>query len=527
MAVVTLFGFLIHRDRENLLHQTVGRSQEQALLLADHAARLFEGAELALSTVIDETKDLPWDQIDNAFPLHMRMRRLAERLPYVEAFWLNDGDGRLRLTSLTFPAPPQDISDRDHFLVHRQGAQAQVFVSHLVTGQRERPTFRLSRRLENKDGGFRGVASLTVEVAFFRNFYGTLSLPLGSSVMLLRQDDLSPLVQQPATPGTDVAQLHDFGRLRAAIDKEPVSGDFRGLSPLDGIERVYSYRAVPGFPLFVKVSVPVETVRSQWLELARIRLATASAVVALLGLLSWLALRQAHRQRAFQEELERQVSQRTGELARANAVLEDLLQEVHHRVRNNLQIVGSLLGLQAARERLPQVREALSQAMGRVHTMSLVHQQLYASPEAMDLPIGDYLRLLVDHMEDIYGPARVAVSVEGANPRLPVDIAIPVALIVHEVMSNILRHAFPLGREGHIGIVLITEDSRLRLLVVDDGIGLPPDFDWSAEAGLGLSIVHSMTELIGAVTTVASEGEGTRFSLCLPLPAASCRPPSQ
>lgn len=514
LAVSLLFLLVIAHDQENLVAQTEGGAEEQALVLADHAARLFDAAELALTALTDESRLMSWSSIRNSRPLWLRIRRLAERLPYVEAFWLYGPGGQMHLTSLTFPAPPLNAANQDFFVIHsRENVGTDVHVSEAIRNPDGRSTFRVSRRLENGAGHFRGIASLTVEIDFFRSFYDSLSLPPGSGIAVLRSDDLALLIQHGASP-----QSADLALLRQHTAEHGEAGRFRSRSPEDGIERVYAYRLVPGFPLLIKISIPMNALHHQWLTEVAWRAPMALGTIGALATITWLGFRQARRQREFQTLLEQRVTERTAALGRANQQLEALVHEVHHRVNNNLQIVVSLMALQAAHIRDPGGGAALRQSIGRIHTLSLVHQTLYGTGAMIELPLRDYLERLAHDIGDLYGRTDVTVEMAGANPVLPLDTLVPVALIVHEGLCNALRHAFPHTQPGRVRIAIDTPERAIALTISDDGIGVPPEFDWTAASGVGFAIIRSLAAQTGGEAIFGVGETGTRLQLRLPAP---------
>ncbi|MEW5729003.1 MAG: hypothetical protein AB1918_14335, partial [Pseudomonadota bacterium] len=306
LVILVLMALLIVRDREEAEQQAADRAQMQALLLAEHAARLFDSAELALSTVIDETRGADLRSLPDAGRMHRRLAWLARRLPYVEAFWLHGPTGALRVSSLAHPPPRLDASGQDFFIIHSRDPDAGVHVGGLTGSGDGRSTFRLSRRLEHHRGGFRGVVSLTVEVPFFRNFYGRLPLPANSCVSLLRAPDMSVLVAQPPSEEDDRRSLAD--RLRDRMAENPDWGLFQQASTADGLRRVVAYRKVSGFPLYVTVAIPLATMDAEWRQRVVLRLAEAGGAILILGLLTTLALREAGRQRLFQQTLEQRVA---------------------------------------------------------------------------------------------------------------------------------------------------------------------------------------------------------------------------
>lgn len=191
-----------------------------------------------------------------------------------------------------------------------------------------------------------------------------------------------------------------------------------------------------------------------------------------------------------------------------------LLQEVYHRVKNNLQVVRSLLSLQRRRLTDSTARHALHTAGERIEAMARLHELLYRTTGLERLDFADYLVNLVQDLKTSYcrdvGP-EIDVIASGLPLRL--DRAVPLGLLVHELVANALQHAWPTGRPGHLSIRLSADGDQTTLIVADDGSGLPSADDRRSGA-LGLVLVEQLTDQLGGEIE-AHAGGGTRWTLRL------------
>ncbi len=198
---------------------------------------------------------------------------------------------------------------------------------------------------------------------------------------------------------------------------------------------------------------------------------------------------------------------------------EILLKEIHHRVKNNLQVISSLLNLQARHTLDTGARALLAESQSRVQSIALVHEKLYQAKDLSYVDFDAYVRTLVTsllHTQDSVG-RRIECAIELGEVRLPIDTAIPCGLIVNELVTNAFKHAFPDGRPGTIRISLKrTNGARAALTVSDDGVGLPALLDPSRTGSLGLELVFTFAEQLEAAVQVRSE-RGTIFRVEFPL----------
>ncbi len=201
---------------------------------------------------------------------------------------------------------------------------------------------------------------------------------------------------------------------------------------------------------------------------------------------------------------------------------EVLLREVHHRVKNDLQLISSLLSMQARRLADPDSVIALGECQNRVQTIALIHEYMYQSENLARMPLSRNIRGLAANLLRGVGPSdrtiRLEVDVE-EELELPVDRAIPCGLILNELMTNALKHAFPAGRPGTLSIALRREGSdRVALAVSDDGVGLPEAHDGDANGSLGWRLVMAFAAQLGAEVRVSS-GSGTKVEVVFPAEA--------
>jgi len=193
-----------------------------------------------------------------------------------------------------------------------------------------------------------------------------------------------------------------------------------------------------------------------------------------------------------------------------------LLKEVHHRVKNNLQLVTSLLNLQATRLRHPEVQALLHDTQSRVRSMALLHESLYSSENLARIGFASYIETLCGHLIRSTGAdaSRVKLVYQVTEVELGLEHAVPCGLIINELVSNALKHAFPAGRSGQVTLEIGQDaDHQIALAVADDGIGLPADTPSTQPKTLGLELVTVLTRQLRGQLTVDRTPPGTRFRL--------------
>ena len=195
-----------------------------------------------------------------------------------------------------------------------------------------------------------------------------------------------------------------------------------------------------------------------------------------------------------------------------------LLKEIHHRVKNNLQTISSLLNLQSANIKDPDALRLFMETRYRVRSMSLIHEKLYQSHDLSRIDFADYLRTLTSGLAGSFaGPSSaVRISVDVEEIMLGVDSAVPCGLIVNELVTNCFKYAFTGGRAGEIKIRMArTAEARLQLSVADDGVGFPKGLDFRETESLGMQLITTLTEQLDGSIQLTN-GTGTKFEITFP-----------
>jgi PAS domain S-box-containing protein len=193
-----------------------------------------------------------------------------------------------------------------------------------------------------------------------------------------------------------------------------------------------------------------------------------------------------------------------------------LLREIHHRVKNNLQIIISLVNLQLRQTDDPVLKQIMSETHNRVRAMSLVHEKLYRSESLSRIDFVDYTRFLATQLFSFFGMDSKRVRLDLAMGKIMVDIntAVPLGLIMNELISNALKHAFPNGRKGIISISGGENGDLITLVVRDNGIGIPEELDWKNTTTLGMRLVTSLIDQVGGAITL-DRNQGTAFTITI------------
>jgi two-component sensor histidine kinase len=212
------------------------------------------------------------------------------------------------------------------------------------------------------------------------------------------------------------------------------------------------------------------------------------------------------------------IRNKTEEVENENKLIESvkekeiLLKEVHHRVKNNLQIINSILNLQSSYLTDPKILEIITESQNRIRSMSYIHESLYQTKNFSSINFKDYIDNLITNLVYSYRVgSNVIINKDIQDIDLPLDYAIPCGLILNELVTNALKYAYPNNKKGMVNIsILKNNENLIEMYIADNGIGLPKDFSIESTETLGLSLVHTLVDQIDGKLSVKNE-VGTKF----------------
>jgi two-component sensor histidine kinase len=400
-------------------------------------------------------------------------------------------DGELILRDVP-NAPAINIADQDWFQVLAKGDVLVIspFIPRSASGGR---TFAIGRRLE-RDGRFAGAAMIFPGADILAEAWSAVALGPQSTLTLVRDDgwlvNRHPVLEQPV----NVASHELFTK---HLPLSPTGVYSLTASPLDGKPRRVAYQRVQGAPLIAVASVASTVMANAYWRRTREEVWIITPFgIALVAICIWMGLL-----------LRRQERDRFA-LAAALGANRILLQEIHHRVKNNFQAVIGLIRLQ------PGPADGKEQLAQRIAAMSAVHQHMYESDQFAAVAADEYLGKLLAALRTDQSGVQLVHDI--APLRLTVDQAFPLGLIINELVVNAYKYAFPANRTGLITVRLSPIDGELaELTVSDNGVG----YDVTRNPGMGTRLIRSLAAQLGGEGQFVFSS-GTRFSLRFPVVAA-------
>lgn len=256
-------------------------------------------------------------------------------------------------------------------------------------------------------------------------------------------------------------------------------------------------------------ALAIQALRIQKANRSKIFLITGIISLAILSSLLYKLFQNRKRSAAILSEKNKKIETALNEK-------ETLLREIHHRVKNNLQVVSSLLSLQSRGLKDIQAKEAMTESKNRVQSMALIHQNLYQDEDLVGVNTKEYIEKLTTNLVKNYSLQKVAVETDIDNINLDVDIMIPLGLILNELITNSLKYAFDESDEGQIQIQLKQKHAGLQLQVSDNGKGFPEGFNQDQLESLGFKLIDAFTKKLKATLKIGTPNKGTLIEILIP-----------
>lgn len=463
------------------------RSRAAAQVVATNAGWLEEVAQQTLRRV-----DAALGPEMSGDPV--ALQAAIEGLPADVDIYIIDSNARVKFA--TVPATAElDVSDRDYFIAVRDGGlfyTSGMMISR-ATGE---AIFVFSKRV-TRDGQFAGAIMVSFTASVLRTFWASLDLDAQSTVSLVRRD--GALMARFPAPEEPV-DLSDHPLITEHLPAGEAGTYFSEASPVDGVARMVSYQAVPGTEILAVASI-ASTGSWQSLQGAIIALLiiVTPIVIALLGIGAWILV------------LLRRDARRRAELEAAQETNVLLFREIHHRVKNNLQSVQSLVRMQD----IP--TSAKIDLQSRLSAMAAMHEHIYRHDRYEDIDAHELVPAVAGEVVRAYG-AEVDLRYDVDHAAVDRDHTTPLSLLLSELITNTLKYAFVDGRHGAISVTLRDlGNGRCSLVVADNGtgIGVVPD----APTSMGLRLIRGIVSQMGGTYRYVDQ-DGTRFEAELALASA-------
>lgn len=499
LATVIALGtlaLLAWRDYGDTIKATEALSQQVARLLEEHTQRYVSAPEQALRRLDERFAEIALTNLGSD-----RVRRTAERiaaeLPQVSSLFIADSTGRVVMLTGYPQNAPINVADREYFRAHMVDGRMDTVVGPLILSREPKPRYAFTVSIPLiRAGKMVGIIAATLDVNFFLAFYG--SLDLGADAVSAVFNDQGWLVVHQRVDAESLTR--NFSHTPLFSDNLPKESVGTSVRPgiVDGLTRAFSYRRVNGLPLVVVAGLPLQHVIAGWRARQGRNAAMLLALLALVQGALWLTWHGVRRERTLAMGLQRALDDNV-----------TLFNEIHHRVKNNMQIVSSMLMIEQIRAGQGPLAERLQLVADRVSSMALVHTMLYERHEASQVDISAYLKELCLNLAEGHGVAErnIRIDVTADDSRLAMEHAVPLGLVVNEAVSNALKHAFPQGRPGTIQ-VHFSDGNGFALSVVDDGVGLSSQPKGN---GIGTTIMRSLAGQLDAASSLTgrSDGPGT------------------
>lgn len=521
VVLATRVTFLWVERRETIANAETA-TQHMAIVLQEYAERRFEAGDVILRDVLDRIQDAGGiSPASDTAVLHRLLAAQAERTRAIDYILVIDAGGTPIAISSEHPVDPIDLSDRKWMRAHQAGAQwhiGEAIFSRLT----DNPVFTYSRRVDGPSGAMEAVVQVSIRPTFLDETPAASTFGRDLSLGIWRAD--GSLVAQSGLAFDDSDSPVYDAEAFAGVHAAP-AGTYH-VRPEAGGKLIVSYRRLEDWPIVVSASVPLRAALVPWRRSVGWSAVVLGFVLTGLGGLTWIGLRESGRERRAKHSLEAANGRLGAALAEKDSLIADkealiaekemLFREIHHRVRNNLQVTASLLQMQARRFEDPDVRAAFQETQTRLRAIGLIHETLYRNDGATSVELSDYLGRLIGELSAAYGAQarNIEIALELEPIRVGLDRAVPIALSVTEALTNVFKHAFAPDQGGRILVRAKLVEGEIELTIRDTGRGMPSDADQSSS--LGMRLIRAFSTQLGGHFSFADE-DGTVFRLVAPV----------
>jgi two-component system, sensor histidine kinase PdtaS len=484
-AVLSVGALTVYENYNNALREGEARAVSSAHVVAAHMEWMMEASDLALRRIEAAIGGRP---IDSSAELIVDLERAVGELPEGFEYALHDPDGQTRFSS-AIDDPLRSHAERAYFQRLKEGEEL-TFSRLLDDEQAGRPSFIVARRIG--DGSdFQGAASITIPNDNLDRFWASMNLGPNSTISVIRDDGWLIARRPPALKPVDLSSTEWY-----PLTRDKATGFHHNpVSQIDGFARIVAFWKVQDWPLIALAAIERQEVLDQfWSNLFNDAVLVVPLMAILVGASIWIYA------------LLYRTAQRNEELEQAAERNRFLLREIHHRVKNNLQAVLALVRLQ----QLPlAAREDMARRIG---AMIAVHEQIYSTDQFEAVEVAPYASRLISEIASGYDMP-VDLDLDLAPIALDRDQALPLGMIINEVVSNAFKYAFAGRTEGRLVVRLCEEADELRLTIRDDGPGVAKD---ARTNGMGTKLITSFVRQLGGQSSLKNDG-GAVFSLTAPL----------
>jgi two-component sensor histidine kinase len=484
-ALAALATLTIWQNYKAALNAGEARAVSSAHVVAAHIEWMMEASDQALQRIDAAIGDDPVGSSHNAVT---DIRAAVGDLPAGFQYSVYDETGRLRYSSVPEAVGIQ-VSDRDYFQRLRAGES--IVISPQLEERLSGEQVFVVARVITRNGQFHGAASIAIPTKAMDEFWRLLELGPHSTVSVIRTDGWL-VARHPQLP-----QAIDFSGTPLFADYLPASqGGFyhNAISPADGFSRIVGYRAVKHWPLIATTGIERgEALQFFWISFRDGLLIGVPLMILLILGMFWilrLLRTDAEHRKALEQALQRN---------------NFLMREIHHRVKNNLQAVSSLVRLQP----LPQ--DLKDDMARRIAAMVAVHEQIYGGDQFEQVDVAPYVERLVREVaEGFRGHVMIQTQIEPLQ--LGPDHAMPLGLIINEVVTNAFKHAFSNRTDGRLVVKLSVDGAIARLVIEDDG----PGYRSGHKNGMGTRLIDGFVAQLGGTLNFTT-GLGTKVVISFPL----------